>query len=68
MTTLLQASLSASFFQLAFVHFVSLSHSGKYHNISNFFIIIVMVISDFLMLLLQEYYDLMKVQVMASIF
>ena len=61
----------SAIYPTVFSHFVSLSHFGISHNISNFFIIIfVMVICDqrSLMLLLQKDYNSLKAQMMASIF
>lgn len=67
-TTLSSKSMSTTF-QIAFAHFMS--HFGNYRNISNFFIIIyVMMIYDkwSLMLLLQKSYDSPKAQMIVSIF
>ena len=73
LATQCQGSLSVPFFLTAFAPFLSVfvSHFDNLYNISNFIIVIfVMVIcgQSSLMLVLQNEYDSLKVQMMVNIF
>ena len=57
-----------SIFPTAFAHFASVSHFGNSRNISNFFIIIIIFLMVICEVTIAKKIDLMKAQVMVSIF